>query len=107
LAEKKEVFTTEEREAAAQFIARTMAPDMPNLTTELILSIPYLLIGSVEQLCADLVARREQFGISYITVFERSMEALGQRTSQRPSPVLTAIPCCLTRSSRDHSKCDR
>jgi probable F420-dependent oxidoreductase len=71
-----EVFTTEEREAAAQFIAQTMAPDMPELTTELILSVPYLLIGSVEQICADLLSRREQFGISYITVFERSMEAL-------------------------------
>lgn len=71
-----EVFTTEEREAAAQFIAQTMAPDLPNLTTELILSVPYLLIGSIEQICADLQARREQFGISYITIFERSMEAL-------------------------------
>jgi probable F420-dependent oxidoreductase len=71
-----EVFTTEEREQAAQFIARTMAPDIPGLTTEVILSVPYLLIGSVDQICADLIARREQFGISYVTVFEKNMETL-------------------------------
>ncbi len=71
-----EVFTTEEREQAAQFIAATMAPNIPDLTPEVILSVPYLLIGSVDQICADLLARREQFGISYITIFERSMEAL-------------------------------
>lgn len=71
-----EVFTTEEREQAAQFIAATMAPNIPDLTPEVILSVPYLLIGSVDQICADLLARREQFGISYITIYERSMEAL-------------------------------
>jgi probable F420-dependent oxidoreductase len=71
-----EVFTTEEREQAAQFIAATMAPNIPDLTPEVILSVPYLLIGSVDQICADLLARREQFGISYISIFERSMEAL-------------------------------
>src|SRR5215471_14911853 len=71
-----EVFTTEEREQAAIFIARTMAPDIPGLTPEVILSVPYLLIGSVDQICADLLARREQFGISYVTVFEKNMETL-------------------------------
>jgi len=78
-----EVFTTEEREAAAQFIARTMAPDLPNLTPEVVLSVPYLLIGSVDQICADLLARREQFVISYITVSEKSMAAL--------APVVTRL----------------
>ena len=44
-----EVFTTEEREAAAQFIAQTMAPDMPDLTPEVILSVP-LDIDSCDRL---------------------------------------------------------
>jgi hypothetical protein len=40
------------------------------------LQAPYLLIGSIEQICDDLQARRERYGISYITVFENSLEAL-------------------------------
>ena len=71
-----EVFTTEEREQAAQFIAATMAPNIPDVTPEVVLSVPYLLIGSIDQICADLQARRKQFGISYVTVFEKNMEAL-------------------------------
>jgi hypothetical protein len=77
-----EVFTTEEREQAAQFIARTMAPDIPGLTPEVILSVPYLLIGSVDQICADLIARREEFGISYVTVFEKNMVTLAPVVAQ-------------------------
>lgn len=71
-----EVFTTEEREQAAQFIAATMAPNIPDVTPEVVLSVPYLLIGSIDQICTDLLARREQFGISYVTVFEKNMETL-------------------------------
>lgn len=70
-----QVFTTEDREQAAQFIATTLAAGYP-VTTEIILQAPYLLIGNEDQICADLVARRERYGISYITVFENSLEAL-------------------------------
>lgn len=70
-----QVFTTEEREQAAQFIANTLAAGY-NVSTEVILQAPYLLIGSVEQICDDLLARRERYGISYISVFENSLEAL-------------------------------
>jgi probable F420-dependent oxidoreductase len=71
-----QVFTTEEREQAALFIASTLAPGVTGITPELMLSIPYLLIGTVDQICADLLARREQYGISYVTVFERNLETL-------------------------------
>ena len=70
-----EVFTTEEREQAAQFIANVMAPGL-SIPPEVVLAVPYLLIGSVDQICADLLERREKFGISYVTVFEKSMETL-------------------------------
>jgi len=40
------------------------------------LQAPYLLIGSIDQICDDLLARRERYGISYISVFENSLEAL-------------------------------
>lgn len=70
-----QVFTTEEREQAAQFIANTLAAGY-NVSTEVILQAPYLLIGSIDQICDDLLARRERYGISYISVFENSLEAL-------------------------------
>lgn len=71
-----QVFTTEEREQAALFIASTLAPGVTGITPELVLSIPYLLIGTVDQISADLLARREQYGISYVTVFEKNLETL-------------------------------
>ncbi len=71
-----QVFTTEEREQAALFIASTLAPGVTGITPELVLSIPYLLIGTVDQICTDLLARREQYGISYVTVFEKNLETL-------------------------------
>ncbi len=70
-----QVFTTEEREQAAQFIANTLAAGY-SVSTEVILQAPYLLIGSIDQICDDLLARRERYGISYISVFENSLEAL-------------------------------
>jgi probable F420-dependent oxidoreductase len=70
-----QVFTTEEREQAAHFIANTLAAGY-NVSTEDILQAPYLLIGSIDQICDDLLARRERYGISYISVFENSLEAL-------------------------------
>jgi hypothetical protein len=46
------------------------------VSTDVILQAPYLLIGTVDQICEDLLARRERYGISYISVFEQSMEVL-------------------------------
>lgn len=70
-----QVITTEDREQAAQFIAQTLAAGF-NVNTDQILQAPYLLLGSEEQIYDDLLARRERYGISYINVFEQSMEAL-------------------------------
>lgn len=70
-----QVITTEDREQAAQFIANTLAAGYP-VSTEMILQAPYLLLGSIDQMCDDLLARRERYGISYISVFEQGLEAL-------------------------------
>jgi probable F420-dependent oxidoreductase len=70
-----EVIITEDREQAAQFIAMTLASGL-QVTTEQVLQVPYLLLGTVDQICEDILARREQYGISYVTVFEKNMEAL-------------------------------
>jgi probable F420-dependent oxidoreductase len=70
-----QVITTEDREQAAQFIATTLAAGF-NVSTDQILQAPYLLIGTVDQICEELIGRRERYGISYISVFEQSLEAL-------------------------------
>ncbi len=70
-----QVFTTQDRQQAAHLIATTLAAGY-QVSTDQILQAPYLLIGSIEQICEDLQVRRERFGISYITVFEHSLEVL-------------------------------
>lgn len=70
-----QVITTEDREQAAQFIASTLAAGL-NISLDAILQAPYLLLGTVDQMCEDLLARRERYGISYISVFEAGLEAL-------------------------------
>jgi probable F420-dependent oxidoreductase len=39
-----------------------------HLTPEQLLASPHCLIGTIEQICTDLLLRRELYGISYITV---------------------------------------
>jgi hypothetical protein len=70
-----QVFTTQDREQAAHLIATTLAAGY-QVSTDQILQAPYLLIGSRDQICEDLLIRRERYGISYISVFEHSLEAL-------------------------------
>jgi probable F420-dependent oxidoreductase len=70
-----QVLTTEDREQAAHLIASTLARGF-EVSTDVILQAPYLLLGTVDQICEDLLARRERYGISYISVFEQSLEAL-------------------------------
>jgi probable F420-dependent oxidoreductase len=45
------------------------------LPPEQVLESPYILLGTVAQLCEVLQARREQYGLSYIVVFEPGMDA--------------------------------
>jgi alkanesulfonate monooxygenase SsuD/methylene tetrahydromethanopterin reductase-like flavin-dependent oxidoreductase (luciferase family) len=37
---------------------------------------PHALVGSVDQICADLVERRERWGVSYLVVQADAMEAM-------------------------------
>src|SRR5258708_31187732 len=63
------VMVTEDREQVAQFIAATMAPNM-GVTVEHALQVPYVLLGTVDQICDDLLAPRAPYGISCITLFD-------------------------------------
>ena len=53
------------------------------VTPDELLSHPHGLFGSVSEICDTLVARREQLGISYVTVAQRNMDEF--------APVVAAL----------------
>ncbi|MFF7277398.1 TIGR03621 family F420-dependent LLM class oxidoreductase [Streptomyces griseorubiginosus] len=65
------VVVTDDREAVATpFLHR-----VPDLTLQQALELPIMLIGTVEQIVAQVLAQRERYGFTYLTVLEASMEA--------------------------------
>lgn len=60
---------TNDRAAVADERAREM-----ETSTEDLLALPFELIGTLDQIVDDLLDRRERFGISYVTVFDKYME---------------------------------
>ncbi len=48
-----------------------------------LLSHPHGLFGSVAEICDTIVARREQLGISYVTIAQRNMDEF--------APVVAAL----------------
>jgi probable F420-dependent oxidoreductase len=56
---------------------------LPELSIEDILDTPYLWIGTIESICAGILAARERWGFSYFTVFNDSLEAV--------TPVVTRL----------------
>jgi probable F420-dependent oxidoreductase len=63
------VVVADDRHAAASRLA-----DRFDLTQEEVIASPNVLVGSIEQMVDDLRRRRDEFGISYITVPEHFME---------------------------------
>ncbi len=59
---------TNDRMTVADEHARELGTDADDL-----LELPFELIGTLEQMTDDLVRRRERYGISYVTVFEKYM----------------------------------
>jgi probable F420-dependent oxidoreductase len=68
------VTITTDRRAAA----REVQPLLPALTVDDVLSSPYSLIGTAEQIADQLRERRDRLGISYITVFEKDLEPMAR-----------------------------
>ncbi|MFE0020412.1 TIGR03621 family F420-dependent LLM class oxidoreductase [Amycolatopsis sp. NPDC059021] len=68
---QKVTVTADRRAAAAEWAA-----DIPqlNLDVDGLLEAPQLLLGTIDEIVEQLVARRERYGFSYITVFEPAME---------------------------------
>jgi len=63
------VVVTDRRTATAGQLAARFG-----VTRELVLETPYVLVGTVDEICASLRERRERYGVSYLTVFDRDLE---------------------------------
>lgn len=64
------VAVSDQRTAAADQLAARF-----RVGRELVLETPYVLIGTIDEICETLRQRRERYGISYLTVFDRDLEA--------------------------------
>ena len=73
------VVITDDRESTAA----KMVADLPPLSADDILGSPFILLGTIDELTEELRARRDRFGISYYTVFEKDLETF--------APIVTAL----------------
>ena len=67
------VIVTDDRRKAAEELA---VGRWAQLAPEEILESPYVLVGTVDRIVEDLQARRERWGISYVTTHELFMDTL-------------------------------
>ncbi len=65
------VIVTDDRRAASEELAKLWT----QLNPEEILQSPYVLIGTIDQLIEQLLARRARWGISYYVIFEPYVDA--------------------------------
>lgn len=56
-------------------LAEELTQRWPQLSPSEIIESPYVLLGTVEQIVADLHSRRERWDLSYYMLFERDMES--------------------------------
>lgn len=66
------VIPTDRRDRAAD----DLATQFPPLTRHELLETPFLLIGTVDEMVASLLAARERWGISYIATHEGMLDAI-------------------------------
>jgi probable F420-dependent oxidoreductase len=67
----QQVIVTEDRRGAADELAQRWSA----LTADDILDSPFVLLGSLDEIVAQLVARRARWGISYYVVFDSAIAA--------------------------------
>ena len=73
------VLATPDRRAAAGEVISRLGADM---TIDEALETPFLLIGTAEQMAEQLLATRERYGFSYVTVhdpYQRAFEPIIER----------------------------
>ena len=71
------IVITDDREGVAQAIAGSLPATDPtvDLSTETILSTPYVLIGTEDQICETLIERRQRWDLSYYVFNDDSIDA--------------------------------
>jgi probable F420-dependent oxidoreductase len=75
----QQVVVTEDREATV----RPFLELVPHLTAAQVLELPIVLVGTVEEITAQVRAQRERYGFTYLTVLEPCMEEF--------APVMAAL----------------
>ncbi|GAQ62496.1 LLM class F420-dependent oxidoreductase [Streptomyces scabiei] len=65
---------TEDRAAAV----RPWLGHLPNLTEEQALQLPLVLVGTLQEIVDQVLAQRERYGFSYLTVLEPNMETFAK-----------------------------
>ena len=50
----------------------------PGALEEQVLQLPLVLVGTLEEIVAQVLAQRERYGFSYLTVLEPNMEAFAK-----------------------------
>ncbi|MFE7835329.1 LLM class F420-dependent oxidoreductase [Streptomyces sp. NPDC057474] len=65
---------TEDRGAAV----RPWRSHLPNLSEEQVLELPLVLVGTLEEIVDQVLAQRERYGFSYLTVLEPNMEVFAK-----------------------------
>ena len=63
------VVVTDNRQQASEQLSHRF-----QMTAEQVLEMPHCLVGTIDQITEDLLYRREKYGISYISIFDESME---------------------------------
>ena len=53
---------------------------------DVVLETAYVAVGTIDEICETLRQRRERYGISYLTVFERDMEAFAPVVERLAGP---------------------
>jgi probable F420-dependent oxidoreductase len=71
------VAVADRRTAAADDLASRF-----KVARDVVLETPYVLLGTIKEMCESLRQRRERYGISYLTVFERDMEVFAPVVAQ-------------------------
>jgi hypothetical protein len=61
---------TDDRRAAAEQVAQQFQAPV-----DLVLETPFVLLGTADAIAAQLQASRARYGISYVAIFEDSLEA--------------------------------
>ena len=78
------VLVTDDREGTANAIAASLPPDPDaDLSAEGVLASPHVLIGSVDQICATLVERRERWDLSYYVFNDDAIDTV--------APIVAAL----------------